>query len=187
MSDFKSSDIPWQSEFVRRTEIYERMEGRQIARVEHCEGEKNPLGGALFGIECTDGQRFLIMAIPDFSVGSQSPWKLAASAVADSNQIWSPSVVKHFTRDRAQAGDVKPGWFQERVEGEVIEFMRLLPELTPWGGEQVICTLKNAGAFLVRACPPLKGGKRGYTANFHLSFIPKEKMSADAHRVVLAQ
>ena len=161
MSDFKSADVPWQQEFVKRQAIYEMMEGRQVARLEHAEGEKNPLGGALIGIETTDGQRFLIMAIPDFSEGSQSPWKLAAAAVADPNQIWSPSVTAHFTKPRKE----KQGWLQERVEGEVIESMRLLPELSPFGGEQVMVTLKNAGGFLIRACPPLKGGRPGYSSN----------------------
>lgn len=174
-ADFRSADQPWMREFVKRAELFERLEGGTIARAEHCEGERNPLGGAMYGLEFEDGQRLLLMAIPDFSEGSQAPWKLAAAFVADDHMIWSPSVTKHFTRSRAAAGEMAPGWFQVAVEGQAVDHARLLPELTEWGGEQVMVLLRSGDAFLTRACPPLKHGRWRYTANFHITFIPKHR------------
>ncbi len=152
-----------------RSEILARLSGLQIARLEHVPEERGPRDGKCVGFEFVEGTRLVLEFTADLSDGAPMPWVIAPILVMDSNLIWSPSVTRHFTRSRRQAGEKPPGWAQERIEGEVIEHATILPECTARGGEQMLIVLRNAAAVLFRAEPA--GG--GFTGHFRLDYMPR--------------
>lgn len=160
---------------VSREDICQRIEGLQIARVDHVPGELNPYDGPVVGFEFTNSYRLAIMAAPDLREGSVAPWVLKLGLFIDPNFIWSATPIKHLTRDRGQANERKPGWYQERVEGEVVEHIRILPEITAWGGEQMFLVLKGAGATLFRATPPPPGTR--YSSGIWFQHYPQSRLT----------
>lgn len=159
-----------------REDICTRVEGLQIAKVDHVPGELNPYDGAVIGFTFTNGHKLAIMAAPDLREGSPAPWVLKLGLFVDPNQIWSPSVVKHHgTPSKA------PGWYQERVEGETIEHIRILPEITAFGGEQLLLVLKGAGVTLFRATGPPAGTR--YSSGIWFQHFPQSRLT-DLPRIV---
>jgi hypothetical protein len=158
-----------------REHIFERFENRQISRFEYRNQWDNPYGGTMFGFQCTDATRIVIMACPNFTEGARAPFILRPVLFEDPNFIWSPSVVRHVTRDRRQAGEPEADELQRYLEGSVIRRLQLLPEITEWGGEQLAFEFSDDSRLLVRAIPPKAGrrwpGGTHLTADYTLFFF----------------
>lgn len=150
-----------------RARIFERLEGKQVAWFLP-QNDRNPFGGAMMGMEFTDGVRIVFMAVPDLTDGSTAPWRIRPTLIEDANLIWSPKTLRHFKHGREK--HEKPGWVQERVEGEVLVACHLLPEITNFGGEQLAFMFRNHTRMLMRACPMT----RNYTANIALFLFDRD-------------
>jgi hypothetical protein len=155
---------------VSRDELCQQMQGLQIAHVDHVPGEVSPWGGPVLGFEFTNSWRLAIMPAPDLRDGSAAPWVLKMELFVDEKFIWSPTPIKRLSNPTKD-----PGWYQEQVEGEIVEHFRILPELTSFGGEQLLVMWKNAGATLFRATSPPKGTP--YVAGLFFQHFPKSKLS----------
>jgi hypothetical protein len=163
-----------------RDEILQRLAGLQIARVEHVASERGPMDGKVVGFEFTEGTRLILEFTADLTDGAPAPWIIRPILVMDQNMIWSPNVVRHFTRSRSQAGEDAPGYMQERIEGEVVAHAQMLPEVTARAGEQMLIMLRNAGAVLFQAEP----ASHGFSGQFAMSYLPKGKWWVDQPLVV---
>lgn len=163
-----------------RDAIFQRLAGLQIARAEHSSNERGPFDGKCLGFEFVDGTRLVFEFTADLTDGAPAPWIIRPILVQDLNMIWSPTVTRHFTRDRKQAGEKPGGWFQERVEGAVVEHAQMLPEVTQQAGEQAIFVLRNAGVILFQAMP----ASHGFSGQFGLSYLPKKTWWQDRPLVV---
>jgi hypothetical protein len=176
MSEFKS-DQPLNFEQPEsREQICARLEGKQIARFEHVPGERNPYDGAIVGLTFTDSDRLAIMAAPDLREGSPAPWVLKLGLFVDAQFIWSPTPSK-----RLRTTTENQGWAQERIEGEMIERLLVLPEITQYGGEQILMILRNAGAVLFRATPPPE--KTPYSSGIWFQIFPASRLN-DLPRII---
>lgn len=171
-------DLSWTTR--SRDSLLQRLAGLQIARAEHEPTEVGPFGGKLVGLEFTDGTRFVMEFCADLTEGAPVPWIIRPSLIEDQNMIWAPSVTRHFTRGRRQAGEKAAGWFQEKAEGEVVAHAEMLPEVTVRAGEQLLIVLRNAGAIIFQAEP----AARGFSGHFALSYMPKSKWWIDRPLVV---
>lgn len=163
-----------------RDSILQRLAGLQVARLEHVPEEHGPRDGKCVGFEFTDGQRLVLEFTVNLEDGAAVPWVIAPILVQDPNMIWSPNVVRHFTRGRNQAGEQPGGWAQERIEGQVVAHAQMLPEVTPRAGEQLLIVLRNAGAVLFQAEP----AERGFSGHFRLSYLPRSKWWTDRPLVI---
>lgn len=148
---------------VAREDVLERFAGEQIARMHDAEEEANPLGGTWAGFEMTSGLRFMVMACPDLSEAAARPYRLRATLLEDQNLIWTPSVRRHLTGERAQAGEEASGWFQGWVEGHTIRRCYLAPYPTRYGGDALVWDFTD-GERLVLMAGPDRGRPPRFTA-----------------------
>lgn len=102
---------------VRPTVLREMLEGQQIGRLTMLH-DPNPFGGRQFGLELTSSARLVFMAVPE-QRGSEYRWRLRWT-LFEAMKIITPSMVRHFARDRHALGEDPPNALQQRIEGDII-------------------------------------------------------------------
>lgn len=131
-------------------ELQERLEGPQIARF--MQRTSAPRGWQSFGVELTNGERWIMGAAP-----LQSPpfnARIFLRVFDAERLIWTKRLTKRLRSDRVPEEaepDVLIREIQRRVEGEVVRAFRRQTTPTESGGERAILEFLSGAQFEMEA------------------------------------
>ncbi len=144
--EFRSAETP-----VPHKQLVERLEGRQIAVLHYFDTE-GPTGSRGFGLELTNGERWMVFA--GRSADSQKYKAVLIWRMLMAPKIWTPARRKHFAsgRDADPLLDA-PDELQQRVEGQVIRGLRFAENPTSHGGEEQELEFSDGSLLILGARP----------------------------------
>lgn len=151
-----------------RTYLAERLEGRQIARLQYILTPAEEWGAAL---ELTSRARCIFWAAEDHDA-RRYRWRIVMRWMPPLKIVTS-KVWAHFTQDRhrALAGEEPPDDLQKYVEGEWIIGAAPTYEPNGQGGETIILELRGGAKLRFDALPPRREARPKIRADFAIEYI----------------
>ena len=138
-----------------RLRIQERLERQQVARLEHMIMPTEEDG---FGLEMTNGWRFVIFATQDDATsGGRYRWRLCYRAIP-TQKIWTKRMDAHYRDQRRpehkRFPEPRGGALQERIEGQMVTgFLPTYEAVQPHSGEQVTVEFVGGARWILTAGP----------------------------------
>lgn len=154
----------------KRTLIHERLEGRQISRLQYM---MTPLDEWAVGFEMTSGARTVIWSSRDHA-NQKYRYRLIIRYIPP-QRIWTPKMTRHFGNERKNAliPEEPADDLQERVEGQYIEAVRPTYEASPMAGEILFLDFRGGDRLKLEALPG--DPKKKLRADLSAEFIEKPK------------
>jgi len=131
-------------------ELQERFEGPQIARF--MQRTSAPKGWCSFGVELTNGERWVVGAAPLHSPPFNA--RIFLRVFDAERLIWTKRLTKRLRSDRApKEAEADPliQEIQHRVEGEVVRAFRRSKTPTERGGERAMFDFLSGAQFTLEA------------------------------------
>jgi hypothetical protein len=131
--------------------LVQALEGKQLAVLHYLTAE-GPTGSYCFGLEFTDGQRWIVMA--GRSEDSKKYKAVLVWRMIPAPQIWTPDRRRHFAsgRDADPLLD-KPDELQQRLEGLIVRGLRFAENPTSHGGEEQEIEWSDGSLLILMARP----------------------------------
>lgn len=162
---FKSAEKP-----ERLKNLVQALEGKQLSVLHYLTAE-GPTGSYSFGLELTDGVRWVVMA--GRSTDSKKYRAVLVWRMIPAPRIWTPRKLKHFASGRSANLTLgPPDELQARLEGQIIKGLRFAENPTSHGGEEQELEFGDGSLLILMARPIRK-------TIYHKERGSLEQLSAD--------
>ena len=133
----------------RRTMLEERLEGRQLARLQYMMTPGNEWG---VGLVLTSGARIFMWAMENFS--ERYAWRLPMRWIPP-QKIWTKGMNRHYGTERKYAlkAEEEADALQARVEGQMIVGAKPTYEPNASRGEVLLIEIREGDTLKIEALP----------------------------------